>query len=449
MSRPTIATLIVSFAVLGQSPVVVADPGPDVVGEAKLTDGDSVSGIASFSQGKLQLGGQAIAFEDLKSLSLKPESTVAAAAPSKGATAGKLPAPWQSRDVGRLIEPGRTSWDSGAFTLMVSPPHPHEDFSSFRMAYQPIKDGDVEVVARVVEIENPDKDSRAGVIICSEPHPEAAKAMLTVSAEHGAYLRTWGYKGGSTRGDRRAEIKPPYWVKLTRSDGLLRAYTSADGRRWKMFHEKHASKLRTGKVYAGPAAYVTETDRLSRVVIDNVRLNGEHDIALEPALPRLVLVDGSMIAAEIEQASGAAFKLAGRWSGTSVTTPLVARVEFLHPLPDDLAERANGDRRGMLLRGGDFADGELKSIGADGQLEMQSLLLGKLSRSITEDVDALVLRSVQAPRDDVKFVVDTQAGSSFQVRAIEVLEGGIRLDTRLLGALELRPEELRAIRRAD
>ena len=44
------------------------------------------------------------------------------------------------------------------------------------------------------------------------------------------------------------------------------------------------------------------------------------------------------------------------------------RIQGQNPVPARMVK--TGDRRGMLLRGGDFADGELKSIGSDGQLEL-------------------------------------------------------------------------------
>ena len=218
------------------------------------------------------------------------------------------------------------------FVLRTSPRRGNEDFSAFHMAYMPVE-GNVEIVARVTKIENPDEDSYGGIIIADGTDPNAHKALLSVKShgEQRVDFRRWGYKGGSSTGKEDPAIKLPYWLKLQREEKVVRAYHSTDGRRWEFLKESKG-KMRDETVYVGLAARAEKFDRLSEVRIDNVRINGLGEKASAPPLPQIVLTAGSTIASEIESADGAAFKLRGRWADQLLTNPRVARIEFFHPL---------------------------------------------------------------------------------------------------------------------
>ncbi|NIP95585.1 MAG: DUF1349 domain-containing protein, partial [Akkermansiaceae bacterium] len=186
------------------------------------------------------------------------------------APSGALPAPWRSKDLGRLSIPGKARWKDGQFVVFVSPRAQGERFDAFHLVYLPMK-GDGEIVARVVKVDSRDEDSYGGIMMCDGLTPENRKAVLGVHpfGEKGVNFRRWGYQGGSATGQEIPSLQLPYWVKLVREDYDVSAYYSPDGRRWR-FLKTSPGRMRDEEIYVGLAARVHKPERLSEVVIDQV-----------------------------------------------------------------------------------------------------------------------------------------------------------------------------------
>lgn len=352
------------------------------------------------------------------------------------ASAGALPAPWRSKDVGRLVVPGKARWKDGQFHLWASPKAQDERFDAMHMAYAPMS-GDGEIVARVVEIGNPDEDSFAGIIMCDGLTPENRKAMLAVHfhGEQRINFRRWGYMGGSSTGTEDPSIRAPFWLKLVREGFDVTAYYSPDGRRWR-FLKVSEGRMRDEDLYVGLVTRVQKSDEASRVVIDNVSINGEGSVPAEPMLPHVVLRSGSRLAAEVVQADPTAFRFGGRWADLAVTAPQVARVVFFHPLPEDLSSRVQGERAGLLLRSGDFAEGEFRWL-REGRIGIGSILFGESDHSILDEVDALVLRREGRGEALPVLRVTTCDGSVLLAERARLEDGRLRLSVPGLGEVDL------------
>ena len=166
-------------------------------------DGQSLSGPVAIADGAVIVspeGGAptSTSLKQIATLQIElPESTAEKSVDPTLLT-GALPAPWRSRDLGRVVVPGKARWKDGQFILSASPKAEDERFSAMHMAYHPLE-GDGEIVARVVSIENEDEDSFAGIIMCDGITPENRKAMLVVHfhGEQKVNFRRWGYQGGS------------------------------------------------------------------------------------------------------------------------------------------------------------------------------------------------------------------------------------------------------------
>ena len=326
----------------------------------------------------------------------------------KSGVEGGLPAPWRNRDLGRTLLPGKVRWQDGVFRVLAAPKAGDERFAAFHLVYLPVE-GDCEIQARVVSLNNEDDESYAGIVICDGTTPEHRKALLGLHphGEKRVNFRRWGYQGGSVTGKELPSLKLPYWLKLVREGYDVTAYHSPDGRRWRML-KVSAGRMRDKKAFVGLAVQIGKDDRLSEAVIDRVRVNGEGDAEAEPMLPHLVLRGGSRLAAEIKAGSRSAFQLGGRWDGRTVTTPQVARLEFFHPLPVEVASLVGGDRKGLLLRSGDFSEGGFELM-QNGNVQVGSVLFGSRRHSILDEADCLVLGKVVPGA--VQFRIETQSGS--------------------------------------
>lgn len=318
-----------------------------------------------------------------------------------------LPAPWRSRDVGNHSTPGNTSWKDGTFTLNVSTRARTEEFSAFHFVYRPVV-GNCTMVARVVSIDNPDGNSIAGIMIADGLTPNDNRAFFGIRAgddtgDGGAQIRTWGYRGGSTKGKHRPDIRPPYWLKLTKANrNGVHAAISKDGKQWET-----VADLRRGpkndSCYIGIAASMLQRDELSPVVIDNISFpSGNFQQA--PVYPRTILTTGTELIADLVSFDKTHLTFAGNWQDLHLERAAVSRIEFVFPLGSEAKKLVDGTRQGAVLRSGDFAEGKFADLtGSD--ITLTSPLFGELVYPVTNEIDALVFRPVRPRKPETRYRV--------------------------------------------
>ena len=434
-----------------ENPAGVNDPDSDTLfptATLVLKDGQEATGMVSLQGDRIVVmtgSGLPISASveeiarlevELPETEIKPDGSVA--------LSGALPNPWRSRDLGRMVLRGRARWQDHQFTISAAPPADDERFKAMHFVYHPMT-GDGEIVARVVSIGNQDEDSFAGIIMADGITPENRKAMLTVHfhGEQKVNFRRWGYQGGSSTGKEDTMIKPPFWLKLVREEYDVDAYYSPDGRRWR-FLKKSPGKMRDEQIYVGLVSYVHRGDELSEAVIDHVSINGQGNKPAAPLLPHVVLRDGSRLAADVHLGDESALRFRGRWKDLAVTVPNVARVEFFHPLPDDLVPLVQGDRTGLLLRSGDFSEGKFQSM-KDGQVAIGSVLFGTNKFSVMDQADALVLRKVVTPSAPPVCRLETQAGSILNAKRAELAGSRLVVEVDGLGELKFALAEIKSL----
>jgi hypothetical protein len=110
--------------------------------------------------------------------------------------------------------------------------------------------------------------------------------------------------------------------------------------------------------------------------------------------PGIILRDGSVLSAQIKQANDTAFVLGKPFDDLTISTFNIARVVF-REIPAKTAAAAQSNRKGALLVGGDFVDGEFKSY-ERGMLKMSSLLFGYQTLETKFETHALLMREPKA-----------------------------------------------------
>jgi regulation of enolase protein 1 (concanavalin A-like superfamily) len=188
---------------------------------------------------------------------------------SVSTTQVSLPSPWATRDIGSVGIPGSASYASGSFSVAGAGADIWSWDDSFRYVYQPL-DGDGEIIARVVRMQNTNTWAKAGVMIresVGSGAPNAVVDLVPSGAIEFLARTTWGTAtivgGTSTQA-------PPAWVKLTRNGDTFTASVSADGSDWQVVGSQIVWMSRA--VVVGLAVTSHDTSALNASVFDNVRV---------------------------------------------------------------------------------------------------------------------------------------------------------------------------------
>jgi regulation of enolase protein 1 (concanavalin A-like superfamily) len=183
--------------------------------------------------------------------------------------ASTLPITWNSRDIGTITEPGSVTRNSGVWTVRGGGADVWDETDAFRYVYRRLSTNG-EIVARVLDIENVEDWTKAGVMIRQSLAPDSAHAFMFVSAVRGLAFQRRTTTGGLTTTTAAGRSKAPRWVKLSRAGQTITASVSKDGIRWT--HIGHDTLPISGTVYVGLAVCSHDVTKLATAVFDNVRV---------------------------------------------------------------------------------------------------------------------------------------------------------------------------------
>ena len=137
--------------------------------------------------------------------------------------------------------------------------------------------------------------------------------------------------------------------------------------------------------------------------------------------PGVVTINGSLIPGQIESADRASVKLSG--IARSVSAIRLARMLF-QPMTLQMDQSLQRGRTGVLLRSGDFVEGDFEGF-KQGELQVKSVLFG--TRSIPQSqAAAVVLRDVRPT--PTRFEVTTRAGALLRVNNLRLENEGAALN---------------------
>ena len=143
---------------------------------------------------------------------------------------------------------------------------------------------------------------------------------------------------------------------------------------------------------------------------------------------------GSRIASNPTTADDSAVKFEEGNYPERISTVNVARI-VMRPIPIKHRGHLTAGRPGVLLRNGDFIEGEFQSLKED-WLVLNSILFGVKVYGLDE-VMALVLAKIKKPTKSSRFELVLENGSLFHVRGFVVDEGKITVDDPTVGKLKI------------
>lgn len=179
-----------------------------------------------------------------------------------------LSAPWADDDIGATTIAG-SAWNDadGTFTITASGADIWGTADAFHFVYQPLA-GDGSIEARVTNVRQADKWSKAGVMIRETLDPGSAQAFMLVSAAKGVALQWRPSTGGDSLNDSGSLSAAPRWVRLVRSGDTITGFESADGVTWITVGAETVPM--TATVYMGLAATSHTTSASTTAVLDRV-----------------------------------------------------------------------------------------------------------------------------------------------------------------------------------
>lgn len=189
--------------------------------------------------------------------------------------AAELPAPWKHQDIGAAQVAGKAEQAGGVFSLQGTMDLWGEA-DGCHLAWQPAQ-GDVEIVARVVAIQNPGGVAHAKASLCLRDSlaPGSRGVTLCVTPTDGTQFLTRAVTDGKTARVPDAEglvgvpkATFPCWLKLVRHGAEISAYESTDGKAWQL--KGKTSLDLTASAVIGLAASSHKKDILTQASFDNV-----------------------------------------------------------------------------------------------------------------------------------------------------------------------------------
>ena len=226
-----------------------------------------------------------------------------------------LPSGWTGADIGQPAVAGSARENAGTFTLEGAGNDIWDTSDQFQFAYRQFT-GDIEIISRVVSLENTDEWAKAGVMIRQTLAANAVHASLVVTPGHGTNFYRRLTAGDVTQPGATGSAGAPFWVKLERRGTVVTAFQSSDGVAWTSVGTMTMS---VATMYVGLAVTSHNPGTAATGVFDNVVVRTPAPVNQAPTV------------ALTAPANGATFPAPGTVTinaNASDTDGTVAKVEF-------------------------------------------------------------------------------------------------------------------------
>jgi hypothetical protein len=379
--------------------------------------------------------------------------TAPKAAPALDADVRKIPAPWQVTDVGDLAEKGYARHAEGVFSLKTAGANVAGRRDALCLVHQPAG-AEAELTARVRDVADP-RAVAAGVMIRASAEPDAPYAGL-FCVNNDVRFMFRGEAGEATEGARVGVARTlPLYLRLTRRDDAVTAYVSRDGVEWEQVARERLPALRDAAPALAGLAVCGREERLLGAHLDKVRLTPSAPAAARPAAaasapavgdgaaaaatvaarplkPGVMLRSGTLLAnTEVGRADEGTLRFDRDGRPQTVSLASVARVVFRELSPEQAAKIPD-KATGVLLKEGDFVEGEFKGVDKQGRIQLSSVLFGLARFEPKEKAIALVINDVD-PAAKPELTLRTADGSVYAARSVKFENDKLTIDDALAG----------------
>ena len=191
---------------------------------------------------------------------------------------GSLAGDWGVQDVGSSGVSGSADYSQGEFTLRGGGAQFGSTTDDFHFVYRRLP-SDGQLIARVQSLSARDSDlsdlhpfAKAGLMIRKSLDPASCFHGILLSAAEGP--RTFTRPNAEavaivTPIENHEKIKPPYWLRLTRTRDQVSTAISADGKKWELIDRLQMEVFQ--EAYIGLFVSSNQSDQLATAVFDHVR----------------------------------------------------------------------------------------------------------------------------------------------------------------------------------
>jgi regulation of enolase protein 1 (concanavalin A-like superfamily) len=181
--------------------------------------------------------------------------------------------PWLSSDIGDAAIPGSFTRVNNTFKIVASGSDIWNSYDGFRYAYQYVS-GDCEMYTKVESLEGNNEWAKAGLMIRETLAGSSKCAFVIISNKNGAtYHQRFSANSGMEGGEKKTEIKAPYWVKIVRKGNSISYYVSSNGAKWDVLFTLDVPM--TKDVYIGFAVTSHNNSEQAKAVFSNYKMTGK------------------------------------------------------------------------------------------------------------------------------------------------------------------------------
>jgi regulation of enolase protein 1 (concanavalin A-like superfamily) len=134
--------------------------------------------------------------------------------------------------------------------------------------------GDFEISARVESLEGPHEWTKSGLMVRENLSAGSKNVFIGVTAKNGitSQARTEPHES-SDNGQRKSELKAPYWLKLSRQGDSCKLAVSPDGKHWQKMDGiiMHFP----ANTYVGVAVTSHDNKSVCKTTVSNLKLKGK------------------------------------------------------------------------------------------------------------------------------------------------------------------------------
>jgi regulation of enolase protein 1 (concanavalin A-like superfamily) len=175
--------------------------------------------------------------------------------------------PWISNDIGDAAKIGSFTTVNNTFVIEASGSDIWNNSDGFHYAYQYIT-GDCEMQTKVESLVANNEWAKAGIMVRQSLSGSSKTAFVCISNKNGATYHQRVDNGESMDGgDRKQEIKTPYWVKIIRKGNNFKYCISEDGTKWETIGIADVSMSKD--VYIGFAVTSHNNAEMAKAVFSN------------------------------------------------------------------------------------------------------------------------------------------------------------------------------------
>jgi regulation of enolase protein 1 (concanavalin A-like superfamily) len=140
--------------------------------------------------------------------------------------------PWLSMDIGEVTIPGKIACANNSMTIEAAGTDIWNTADGFYFTYQMIS-GDFEISAKVESLEGPHEWTKSGLMLRENLDAGSKNVFIGLTTKNGITTQARpSSRENSENGERKSELKAPYWIKLSREGDSLKVAVSPEGTTW-------------------------------------------------------------------------------------------------------------------------------------------------------------------------------------------------------------------------